>query len=202
MDKRRNRARADAESIAAMRALPRIGIVTSYDPEKFMAKVMIMPEEVETGWLKIKSSHVGRGVGIGVYIGPEIGVQAVVQHQEGAHDSGYISGFLNDDEEDLPPPSPGVLSGEIHVLHKSGSLLKFTKDGDVLVTSHRDLIAHVTRDLAVTVDGKADVTCAGQLVVHCDDINLGGTGGKKIALDQDPVSSSKVQASSTKVKAL
>jgi phage baseplate assembly protein V len=210
MNKSRNRNLADAASIFASVSSARIGIVTSYDPKAYAVKVKVMPEEIETGWLKIMALQVGPGAGFGIYAAPDIGVQAVIIHQEGDRNNGICIGFLNDDEEDLPPPDPGVPAGEIHFLHKSGSLLKFKKDGDVLLTTHRDLIAtvtrdmtaHVTRDLAVTVDGKTDLTSAGQLVVHCDDINLGGTGGKRVALHQDPVSGGQVQASSTKVKAL
>jgi phage baseplate assembly protein gpV len=209
MSKARNVGKADAASILGALASARIGLVTSYDPIAYAVKVNIMPEEVETGWLKIKLLQLVPH-GFGIYAAPDIGVQALVSHQEGDRDSGICIGFINDDEEDLPPPSPGVLAGEIHVLHKSGSFLKFTADGDVLVAAARDLTQTVGRNYSLTVQGdvtetlhgKQTTTVSGQHVLECSDINLGDVGGKHVALDQDPVASNKVSASSTKVKAL
>jgi phage baseplate assembly protein V len=210
MNKSRNRNLADAASIFASVSSARIGIVSSYDPKAYAVKVKVMPEEIETGWLKIMALQVGPGAGFGIYAAPDIGVQAVIIHQEGDRNNGICVGFLNDDEEDLPPPDPGVPSGEIHVLHKSGSYLKFSKDGDIFQHAARDLTQSVGRNFSLTVEGdvtetfkaKQTTEVTGQHVLKGNDINLGDVGGKKVVLDQDPVASNKVTASSTKVKAL
>lgn len=153
MSRQRNDARGDAHSILGALATVRIGIVRSYDPKAGAVKVEIMPEEVLTGWLKIKPLAVGPGTGIGIYVGPEVGVQAIILHQEGDRESGICVGFLNDDEEDLWPQD-GVPSGEIHALHKSGSFLKFTNDGKVALNSASDLNHTVGGDYNLTVTGK------------------------------------------------
>lgn len=147
----RNASRADAQSILAAAALARIGLVSGYDPKAYAVKVRIMPEDVETGWLKISSALVGPGAGFGFYCGPAIGVQAVVIHQEGDRNSGLVIGFVNDDEVDTPPEVP---TGEIWAMHKSGSFLKFTTDGKVALTSHSDLNVTVGGDLNATITGK------------------------------------------------
>lgn len=204
MGKLNNAQRADMlRLLADSRATVKIGLVTSY-ATSFNAKVEIQSEGTLTGWLPILPIMVGNGFGI--YAAPSINDQAVVLHLEGDLESGMIVAFLPSDDE-VPPI---VESGEIFIGDKIGSSIVFTKDGNLTVTTNMDLDltvagdvnANVTGDLNADISGDTNVSCAGTLVVTCDDINLGGTGGKKIALDQDPVTSSKVQASSTKVKAL
>lgn len=147
----RNAAKSDAQSILAGAALARLGLVSGYDPKTYAVKVRIMPEDIETGWLKISAALIGPGVGFGFYCGPAIGVQAVVIHQEGDRNNGMVIGFVNDDTEDTPPEVP---TGEIWAMHKSGSFLKFTTDGKVALTSHSDLNITVGGDLNATVTGK------------------------------------------------
>jgi phage baseplate assembly protein gpV len=205
MGKLNNAQRADmARMLADSRASVRIGIIKSYDPATYTAKAEIQPEGTLTGWLPILPMMVGNG--FGAYFGPSVDDQCIVTHLEGDLESGMISGFLPSDSE-VPPT---VESGEIFIGDKIGSTIVFTKDGNLTVTTNKDLDltvagdvnATVTGDLNADISGDTSVSCSGTLVVTCDDINLGGTGGKKIALDQDPVSAGKVQASSTKVRAL
>lgn len=166
MHKLQNISKAHAQSVLAGAAMARIGIVTSYDPKAYAVKVKIMPEEIETGWLKIMALQVGPGAGFGIYAAPDINVQAVVIHQEGDHNSGFVTGFLNDDSEDTSPPDPGVPAGEIHVLHKSGSFLKFTKDGKVAL--------HTQSDLNATVGGDVNLTVTGKVVASATEFDLTG----------------------------
>jgi phage baseplate assembly protein V len=57
--------------------------------------------------------------------------------------------------------------------------------------------------LNVTIQNAANVTVTASIAVtvNAPMVNLGGTGGKKVVLDGDPVVSGAVVASSTKVKA-
>ena len=43
---------------------PRCGLVASFNPQTYCAKVMIQPENTLTGWLPILSSWVGPGWGL------------------------------------------------------------------------------------------------------------------------------------------
>lgn len=101
------------------------GIVTSYDPEAYAVKIMLQPEEIETGWLPIETAMAGQGWG--AYFGPAVGDQALAGFIQGDLEHGSCLGFLPSDE-DRPPK---VESGEIHLVHKGGAYLKFTNDGKV-----------------------------------------------------------------------
>lgn len=104
---------------------------------------------------------------------------------------------------------PELEEGEFGFRDQNGQQVVFRKDklevtlplkmvmeieGDLEMTVHGNVIQQVDGDVTSTVDGKA--------VVVCDDIRLGADGGgKKVALDGDPVVGGVVQASAAKVKA-
>lgn len=178
---------AIARMLADSRATTRIGQVTSYDPNHYAAIVKIEPEETLTGWIPILPIMVGNGFGI--YAAPSIGDQAIILHLEADLESGMIVGFMPSDSE-IPPT---VESGEIFIGDKKGSSIVFTKDGNVTVTTNKDL------DLTVAGDVNANVT--GKTILTCNDVELGAAGGKRVVLDGDSVSAGVVHASSTKVKA-
>lgn len=120
------------ERQAAGKHHERHGIVTSYDPKKYQAKVTFMPDGMESGWLPIHSSSIGKGYGITMGLQPgsdgsqgegggqggsggsgggggqgggsgnQMGDQVIVQMQEGEFNSGKIVGRLHS-EQDTPP---------------------------------------------------------------------------------------------------
>lgn len=108
---------------------PRIGTVTSWDPKTHSAKVMLMPENIETGWIPVSNHHAGNGYG--VLIGLEIGEQVEIGFQEGDISSPRIMGRLHSDE-DKPPE---VKSGEVLIKHKSGSALFIDENGNIHLKS-------------------------------------------------------------------
>lgn len=124
------------ESLRAMRrfAQPRIGRVTSYDPNTHRAKVVMLPEAddptntdtAETDWLPIGTPLVGNGWG--VYAGPSPGERVMVVHQEGSYGAGVIVGRLNN--ADTAPP-PAVPSGEVWAVHSSQNYIKLQNDKSV-----------------------------------------------------------------------
>lgn len=191
MGKLNNAQRADmARMLADSRATTRIGLVTSYDPKTYTAVVKIQPDDALTGWLPILPILVGNGFGI--YAAPSINDQAIVLHLEADLESGMIVGFMPSDSE-IPPT---VESGEIFIGDKKGSTIVFTNDGNLTVTTNKDLDLTIAGDVNATVTGKTILTCS--------DVELGASGGKKVVLDGDPViggGGGHVQASSTKVKA-
>lgn len=91
----------------------RHGMVTSYDPQKYLAKVMLQPEGQETGWLPIETGHIGSDFGFAIGLTPgdgkTSGDQVIVRFQEGDLESGKVVQRVHSDE-DSPPP---VQSGEI-----------------------------------------------------------------------------------------
>lgn len=99
---------------------------------------------------------------------------------------------------------PDLAKGEFGFRDLNGQQVVFRTDKLEVITP-KDLVIIVTGKVTQTVQGDLDQTVNGQTVLTCNDVNLGGTGGKKVVLDGDPVvggGGGHVQASSTKVKAL
>jgi phage baseplate assembly protein gpV len=125
---------------------PRFGLVTSYDPNTYTAKVTLQPEGVQTGWLPILSQWMGAGWGI---VAPlAVNDQVFVLPQEGNAEHGVIVGRCFNDQ-DLPPKT--AAAGEMWMVHQSGSFLKFMADGTI--QARGDL--HVDGDIYDKV-GKLD----------------------------------------------
>jgi len=128
----------------------RQGIITAYDPESHTVKVQIQPTGEETGWIPLQSPWVGNGWGL--VAGPVIGAVVVIEPDSFNIGNGVAAGQLFNDI-DRPPAVP---SGEFWLVHQSGSLLKFTNDGQVLVSSTEKITytapAHHFTGGDVTVD--------------------------------------------------
>lgn len=96
----------------------RHGLVTSYDPDKYLAKVMLWPGGQETGWLPIETAHVGDDYGIAFGLQPgdgkTTGDQVIVRYQEGDLESGKIVQRVHSNKE--KPPT--VQSGELIIWGK------------------------------------------------------------------------------------
>lgn len=121
------RFRSNLAQMAAMagkaNASTRIGLVTSYDPDRYAVKIELQPDATETGWCPIMTLMAGQGWG--VYFGPAKGDQAIVIFMEGDSLAGLCVGFLPSDE-DVPPR---VEAGELHLIHKDDAHLKFLAGG-------------------------------------------------------------------------
>lgn len=115
----------EAQRAADTTARARIGVVTSFDPNSYAAKVAIQPSGDETGWMPVASEWVGSGWGL--FCPPTPGDQVLVEYQEGDFEAGIITCRLYSDQQ-RPLPAP---AGEFWLVHKSGSLLKFHNDGGV-----------------------------------------------------------------------
>lgn len=105
----------------------RFGVVASVDPASMTARVTLQPEGVLSGWLPVLSPFVGAGWGI--TCPPSPGDQVLVIAQEGDAEHGIIIGRAFSDSA----RAPAAEAGEFHLVHKSGSFLKFLNDGSVQV---------------------------------------------------------------------
>lgn len=111
-------------------AQPCHGIVTSYDPVRYLVKVELQPppaegEAPETGWLPIWSGWIGDGWGL--FMPPSVGDQVNVIFVEGDKQSGMAyGGVFSDAQKPLNVPS-----GEFWIVHKTGSFIKLTNDGKI-----------------------------------------------------------------------
>ena len=149
-----NQLKSTAQQATQGRANTRHGTISSYDAGAYAVKVMLQPDNVETGWLPLKSIFIGNGWGI--FCPPSIGDAVEIDYQEGDNEVGSIGmRFFNDQDRPLPCPS-----GEFWLVHKSKSLFKFHNDGSVEVVSSADLNATVGGNLNATVVGSAFLTAA------------------------------------------
>jgi uncharacterized protein involved in type VI secretion and phage assembly len=125
--------RQEAQRATADITLPRAGVVINYDPARHAARVTLMPEGVTTGYLPVKEPWVGNGWGM--YAPPSPGQVVGVHFQQGGGEAGYIDGgFYSAKTKPLPVPA-----GEFWLVHQSGTSLKFTNDGNVLISAYADL---------------------------------------------------------------
>ena len=125
MDRLINSVKMQAGRLDARGGQPRFGIVTSIDIERAVAKVIVQPDGVQTGWLPVLSAWAGQGWGM--ICMPSPGDQVFVLPQEGSAEHGVIVGSAYSNRR--PPPSAEV--GECWLVHKSGSHIKLTNDGRI-----------------------------------------------------------------------
>ncbi|MDR6579963.1 phage baseplate assembly protein V [Pseudomonas extremaustralis] len=147
---------------------PRTGTITSYDKDNGAVKVAIQPEGRETNWIKLDCPGVGNGWG--VQIGPQIGDEVTVSFDSSDPNLGKVTA-RHTNSLNLPMPVP---SGEIWMVHQSGSLLKFNSDGTVTLHSavaiSYDAPAHQFTGGPVTMDHTLTVTDSTGIVVTGGDV--------------------------------
>lgn len=155
---------------------PRTGTITSYDPANGMVKVAIQPEGRESNWMKLDCPGVGNGWG--VQIGPQIGDEVTVSFDSSDPNLGKVTA-RHTNSLNLPMPVP---SGEIWLVHESGSLLKFNTDGSVTLSAvaavsvHSDTVInydapqHTFTGGPVTMDHTLTVTDSTGIVVTGGDV--------------------------------
>lgn len=163
-----NTMRQQAEMAGGARAMVRHGIVSGYDPGSYCAKVRVMPEDRETGWLPIVSPWIGNGWGL--FAPPSIGDAVEVQFQEDDAEAGYVcQRFFNDSDRPL-----SVQSGEFWLVHKSGSFLKFHNDGSVELNTAGNLTGNVGANASLTVAGNMTTNVSGNSTTTAPNITLNG----------------------------
>jgi phage baseplate assembly protein V len=152
-----NAMRLQAQRQASARRDTTVGTITSYDPALFAVRVQLQAEGILTGWLPLCSPWIGNGWGL--FAAPSVGDMVTVHFFGGELEAGFVEGRLfNDVDRPLSVPS-----GEFWLVHKSGSFLKFTDDGNVSVNSAADLVATVGGNLSASVSGNATASITGNL---------------------------------------
>lgn len=155
-----NAMRLQAARQSKVRRETEVGTVTSYDPSNYAVRVTLQVDGTLTGWMPLASPWIGNGWGM--FAAPSIGDMVSVEFFGGALEAGFVEGRLfNDDDRPLAVPS-----GEFWLVHQSGSFLKFTDKGDVLVTCARDLSAVVGRNMSANVTGDLSTTVGGDATAN------------------------------------
>src|SRR5580658_4011091 len=114
--------RREVERVISLQGVTRIGIVDTYDPNLYCAKVLIQPENVLTGFLPISTEWVGNGWGL--VCPPSSGDVVDVHFQENGKNAGYISKrFYSGVTQPPMAGGAGAPSGEFWLVHQSGTLI-------------------------------------------------------------------------------
>lgn len=105
----------------------RQGLIIAYDPKEYAIKVSLQPTGEETGWIPLGTPWAGNGFGFAA--GPMIGAEVEVDFDSGTIGVGMAgSQFYNNEDR-----CPGPPSGELWIVHQSGSMLKFLNSGAVVI---------------------------------------------------------------------
>jgi uncharacterized protein involved in type VI secretion and phage assembly len=178
-----DRMRREAQRAAATTSTePRQGVVTAYDPQQYAVKVLILPEGVfpddpeengETGWIPLGTSWAGSGWGD--CAPPAIGTQVHINHQESDTGTGLVQHQLFDAQR----PPPQTPAGERWIIHQSGTFVKWTNQGQLLLSGKVDVNLSVgTKPTTVDLtDGTVKVTVGSTTVTVTDgnvQVNVGG----------------------------
>ena len=141
MDEFWNVVKARAGALDGLAGVARFGLVSSFDPVAYAARVLLQPENVLSGWLPILSAWAGNGWGFAAPLTP--GDQVLVVAQEADAEHGIIIGCV----WSAVDKTPGAPSGELWLQHQSGSFLKLLNDGSIAM--HASTV-NVTGNLVVT----------------------------------------------------
>lgn len=147
MDPLANLVKSYAGALDNAIARPRFALVTSVDAATATARVVLQPEDVLSGWLPILSPSVGSGWGM--WCPPSPGDQVMVLAQEGDADQGIIVGRAFS----LVDPPPPAASGELWLVHATGSTIKLLNSGMIEMIGPVRIIGSVSVQGSVTVTG-------------------------------------------------
>lgn len=146
------------------------GYITSVDPKRYEAKVLLMPWEIETNWIPLPTIAVGPEWGW-FHLPPD-NTECLVEFAHGHVDSGRIVCYYTP-INDVDKPPAGLKPGEFLLKHASGSLLHFDEGGNVALTTQKDLTLDVQGDLNATVQGDASITASGSVGVTGGSVTIG-----------------------------
>lgn len=151
MDRLINALKAHAGGLDLGQGQPRFGVIASFDPNTYAARVMLQPEGVLSGWLPVLSAWIGAGWGLACP--PSIGNQVLVLPQEGNAEHGVIVGGAFSAQARPPTIDAGTVpSGEAVLFHASGAYLRLGNDGSFVIAAANGNRVTVIGDLVVTGD--------------------------------------------------
>ena len=132
-----------AHQAATLAASPRFGIVSSFDPNTYRAKIVLAPSADGmtplTGALPVLTGYMGNGWGIAAPL--QKGDQVVVLFVQNHPDQGVVLGRIYDQPHPPPLRADGQppAAGEIILVHQSGSRIQVTNDQKVLINGQLEI---------------------------------------------------------------
>lgn len=138
-------------------AVTALGQISAYDAANYYAQVELYAADpsdpasqpTQTPWLPIFSPWVGNGWGF--FAPPSVGDIVEVHYQEGSLQNAYIG--LRTWYTGVAPLN--VPSGELWLVHNSGSFIKMTNDGAVSINSTTVQLGEVTSTLLALINSTA-----------------------------------------------
>ena len=154
-----------------------LGIITSVDPVDYTVKVLLQPEEIETGFIPYCTPVYG-------WVAPPSGgEQCLVLFERGNNNVPVAALLLYWNEARAPGvSSPGDTgAGEMLLRHSSGSYVKLKNDGKVIINSTTEidattpkLVITTTGDVEVNAGGNAEVIATGNAVLQGNNATVQG----------------------------
>ncbi len=146
--------RREAGNAVASREFTGTLVVTAYDPSTYAVKGMIMPHEVESGWVRITGDHIGNGYGN--LAGPKVGSaddlsgdQFALEFDRGDPNTLIATHRIFSDVDQPPQVQPGEILNQ----DANGSHVYFRSDKSVEMlhgpsgaTVHFDPQGNITHD--------------------------------------------------------
>ena len=205
MEELLNVVRREAQHAVGGRQSKSTLVVTGYNPKTHAVKGLLMPSEVETGWIPIAVQQAGDG--FGVMSGPNVGSAEKLDGDvfdvefENGDPNTPIAKNKHFSASDNPPE---VKSGETLIKHQTGGSTHFKADGSI-VTTHKDGGTHAfdkdgnhtvdTKDKNITVtSGKGSQTfSAKSQSFSADTVSIKG----KVSVDGDIAQKGSLSSSGT-----
>jgi phage baseplate assembly protein V len=155
-----NAIRMQAVAAANLRTYPRLGTISGYDPARPAVKVMLQPEQNETGWIPLGSIWAGNGWGL--FAAPPVGIQVEVTYIDGNIEAGVVGlRYFSDQDQALAVPS-----GEFWLVHANGQFVKLTNDGKLTVSDGQGA--------TITLNGDGTITSAATQWTHNGPVHITG----------------------------
>jgi hypothetical protein len=130
------------------------GHVSAYNPNNYTVKVMLLPEQVETGFIPLATIWVGNN--LGAVFGPAIGDSVKLDFIDGSVQAMVVNGrFFNN-----TAAPPVVQSGQAAFVDSQGSYIRLNNDGSITMGAPNGI---TTTTPLLTQNGNATVT--GNVVV-------------------------------------
>lgn len=150
------------------------GIITSVNPTDYTVKVMLQPQEIETGFIPFCTPFYGW------VAPPKGGEQCLVLFEGGDNNVPVAALLLYWDNHRAPGvSSPGDTgSGEILLKHSGGSYVKLTSDGKININGQLEINAEAANQItleAPIINLKGNVIIDGDLTANNGTISM--TGG-------------------------
>ncbi|WP_412530885.1 phage baseplate assembly protein V [Enterobacter roggenkampii] len=159
----------------------RQGVITAYDPKEYAIKASLQPTGEETGWIPLGTPWAGNGWGFAA--GPMIGAEVQIDFDSGTIGVGMAGGqFYNNEDR-----SPGPPSGELWIVHQSGSMLKFLNSGKVVIQDSAGTSINLNGDGSRTdsASGTVTQTASGGMTIVANIQNNGNFQSSGSVKDQN-----------------